>query len=494
MQKSNTPVCEIDYKTHLAEIQPYDSGTPKINTPAFYGASPGKDFLYLIPTVGERPLYFSISGLPDGLELNAADGIIHGKSAVSGEFKLLISVENRLGRTEKEFTLVIKENALALTPPMGWNSWNCYRAQIDDTKIRSVADAMINSGLAARGYSYVNLDSGWQSPERGGKFNSIIPIPEFPDMKALCDYIHSKGLKIGIYSTPYEVPWGCEGAGGSSGQIDSSWPTKFGKYIGLRKFEKEDVAQWSEWGFDYLKYDWFHTDMYHAERMANELRKSPRDFIYSLVTCVNIKDAEKVKKLAHMWRDNADTHPGWQSVLDNSMNTEIWNEHISPGHWFDLDMTAILPRDGKVLSENEQIFCITRWMMQSSPILLDCHPGELTEFQKKLLSNEDIIAINQDPLGKPPISIYRDSKWDIQLKPLADGNVAVAYYNMSTLPAIAPYIGIFAWVGYDFEARDLWQQKDLGRIDDDYVIGVEGHCAKVFKLFCPPNPCKVLRE
>ena len=293
------------YPTRLAVALPWNQGSPVINGPDLLGASPEKPFLYLIPTVGERPVAFSAKNLPKGLAVDTEKGQIVGKAQKTGEYTVVLTAKNRLGTCEKNVRIVIGEKALALTPPMGWSSWNCFRNGITDAKIRAVAQGVVDSGLAARGYMYVNMDSGWQSSKRGGPFNSIIPKSEFPDMKALCAFIHALGLKAGIYSGPYVIPWGCEGCGTTSGQLDTTfafhlrWP---GKYIGLDKHESEDAAQWADWGFDCFKYDWSATDMVLTERMSQALRASSRDIVFSVTTGVALKDADRVKCLAQQRR------------------------------------------------------------------------------------------------------------------------------------------------------------------------------------------------
>jgi alpha-galactosidase len=495
MQKGSTRLNEVEYQTKLAPAVPWNEGRPFINGPDIYGASPGKDFLYLIPTVGERPIRFFAENLPSGLFVEKDKGQIKGRAESKGEYQVILKAENRHGKCSKTMKLVIGDNSLALTPPMGWNSWNCYRSEIDDVKIRTIADGMVSSGLAARGYTYVNMDSGWQSKKRGGKLNSIVPKDEFPDMKALCDHIHSLGLKAGIYSSPFVVPWGTEGCGTSSGLCDTSFccppnynfgwsPAYRCKYVGINKHEHEDVSQWAEYGFDYFKYDWFPTDMILAERMSRELKNSSRDIVFSLTTAVNINDAVKVMELANLWRSNADTGPQWDSVLKNGFNNQQWNSVIGPGHWFDLDMTAILPREGKSVTRNELISCISCWMMRPSPILIDSEPANMDEFTLSVLCNEEIIAVNQDSLGKPAASVIKDDSWDIQLKPLSDGNYALALFNLSGNPAVAPAIDLRSFgVGEKFRVRDLWRKQDLGEFENGCVIGVDTHCAKVFKVF-----------
>jgi hypothetical protein len=197
----------VQDQIHVAAVEPWNEGVPRIHGPDIYGASAHKPFLYAVPATGERPMRFAAEGLPDGLRVDAASGHITGSAAQDGECRVLVRAENRHGRAEKELRIVVGAG-LALTPPMGWNSWNAWRRWVADDKIRAAADGLVNTGLAARGYSYVNIDSCWQG-DRGGRHNAIQPNRKFPDMGALAGYLHARGLKFGIYSTPWTVPWGC---------------------------------------------------------------------------------------------------------------------------------------------------------------------------------------------------------------------------------------------------------------------------------------------
>jgi alpha-galactosidase len=476
---------QLTAQTIPAPATRWDAGAPAIHGPCIYGASPGKEFLYLAPTVGERPLRFTAAGLPTGLTIGKTDGRITGRATVPGDYRVLLEASNRHGTAERELTIRIGEDALALTPPMGWNSWNCFRSAIDAEKIERIAAGMVSSGLAAYGYSYVNLDSGWQSKQRGGPFHSIVPHEGFPDMGAVCDHIHALGLKMGIYSGPYVVPWGTQGCGSTSGRIDTRFPGRFdhpNKYIGLEKHEVEDAAQWADWGIDYFKYDWAHTDMVLAERMGRALRQSPRDIVYSITTNVQFADADKVGDICHLWRANADTHPTWESVLKNGFGNERWNPYIGPGHWFDLDMTALLPRDGQCLTPAEQVACFTCWAIRPSPLLIDCVPDELDDFALSLLCNEEVIAVNQDVLGLPALPVLRQENWEVQLKPLADGDYAIGVFNLGEETGISPEVKL-SWLGIEggVKLRDLWTKQDLAGRRDTLAVPVEGHSAKLFR-------------
>jgi alpha-galactosidase len=476
---------EQDAKTRLAPAPAWDAGAPAMHGPTVTGASPGKEFLFLIPTVGERPIRFSAEGLPQGLVLDAEAERITGRARVAGECTVRLKAENRHGKAERSLRIVIGERALALTPPMGWNSWNCFRSDIGADKIVRIAEGMVTSGLAAHGYAYVNLDSGWQSGQRAGRFNSILPHEGFPDMAALCARVHDLGLKIGIYSGPYVVPWGSEGRGSSSGPMDTRFPFRpglAGKYIGLFKHEMEDVAQWADWGIDYLKYDWADTDMEMAARMSRSLLQAPRDIVYSITAGVRFADAATAAQLCNLWRSNPDTYPAWDSVLQNGFGNEQWNPYIGPGHWYDLDMTAILPRDGQHLTETELIACFTCWAIRPSPLLLDCIPDELDDFTRNLLCNDEVLAVNQDALGKPSAPVVRRDGWEIQLKPLADGSYAVGVFNLTGEAGMSPEL-VFGHFGLSGElrVRDLWAQRDLDGRRDRLAVPVESHGVKLYR-------------
>lgn len=473
-------------KTTLAPAVAWDAGEPTICGAAVTGASTGKDFLYLVPTVGERPIRFSAEGLPEGLTLHSESGRVTGRARTVGEYSVLLKAENRHSRAEKALRISIGERALALTPPMGWNSWNCYRSEITADKITRVAEGLVSSGLAARGYTYVNLDSGWQSSRRGGRYGSIVPHDGFSDMGALCARVHDLGLKIGIYSGPYVVPWGTDGCGSTSGLVDTRFPVRLGiagKYVGMDKHEAADVAQWADWGIDYVKYDWADTDMENAARMGRQLARASRDIVYSITTSVRPADAAEAASLCNLWRSNDDTYPAWGSVLKNGFGNEQWNRYIGPGHWFDLDMTALLPRDGQSLPESEQIACFTCWAMRPSPLLLDVAPDRLDRFTLNLVCNEEVLAVNQDWLGTPAAPVVRKDGWEIQVKPLADGGYAVGFYNLSEADGVSPEL-VFSHVGLPGEVhvRDLWAKQDLAGPRDRLAVAVESHCAKLFRV------------
>ena len=206
-------------------LTPKASPSPRINGAKVYGARPGADFLYRIPCTGERPILFRAEGLPKGLKLDENTGIITGSVKKAGEYKVTLKAANSIGTTERDFKIVIGDK-IALTPPMGWNSWNCWGNSVSQEKVMSSAQAMLDKGLVDYGWSFINIDDGWQGL-RGGKANAIQPNSKFPDMKALGDFLHSNGLKLGIYSGPWVATY--------AGHCGESADTPDGKYDFIEK-------------------------------------------------------------------------------------------------------------------------------------------------------------------------------------------------------------------------------------------------------------------
>lgn len=506
------------YALQLAKVEPWDCGVPAIQGPDITGASARKPFFYAIPATGERPLTFRAEGLPAGLRLDTGTGFITGAAQAEGDFLVRLEARNRHGSTDKTFTIAIGRG-LALTPPLGWNSWNAWRRWVDDGKVRAAADAMVASGLAARGYTYVNVDSCWQG-ERGGTHNAIQPNRKFPDMKALADYLHGKGLKFGIYSTPWVEPWGCTAAdakaewdggaliGCSAGEQDPEFPRNVafsGKFVGREKFEACDVAQWVDWDVDFLKYDWAPTDPKSLARMGRPLKAAPRDILFSVCTDAKLAWADAYLQWTEMWRSIPDTADEWRSVLtngfyaDDHMGCEDWRPLVRPGKWNDLDMTALGPQFATMtstqpnrLTPDEQITHMTLWALYPSPLILSCALDALNDFELRLFANEEVLAVNQDRLGKAamrireercrPLGSERLRNYRIQARPLADGGLAVGIFNLAeqedTVTVNAAELGLAGRI----TARNLWERRDLGAFSDRLDVTVPAHGAQFLKL------------
>src|SRR5690242_16159383 len=326
-----------------ASLTPPESPFPKINGPSVFGVRPGSDFLYAIPATGERPMQFGIEGLPAGLSVNTTNGHVTGVLKRKGTFPVIFRATNAKGTAEKKFKIVVGDQ-IALTPPMGWNSWNCWAASVSQDKVLRSARAVVASGLINHGWTYINIDDTWQG-KRGGPFNAIQPNEKFPDMKALCDDIHGMGLKVGIYSTPWITSYGNH-IGGSSDDTAGDWTKdmangkyhRFGKYY----FAKNDAQRWAAWGIDYLKFDWFPNNVLHVSEMSKALRKTGRDIVYSLSNTAPFDHAADWAKWANCWRTTCDIYDGWKEnpkagynygVSEIAFSQDRWAPYAGPGHW-----------------------------------------------------------------------------------------------------------------------------------------------------------------
>jgi alpha-galactosidase len=482
---------------------PPPSAAPRINGPTVFGVRPGSPFLYTIPATGERPVTFAVDGLPAGLVLDSASGRITGRLATAGEFPVVLRASNARGTAEKKFRIVVG-NQIALTPPLGWNSWNCWAGAVDQEKVMRSARALVSSGLAQHGWTYINIDDTWQGT-RGGPHHAILGNEKFPDMAKLCADIHALGLKAGIYSSPWITTYAGH-CGGSSDSSDGTWKKIEGGYsayqvnhrLGKYAFEKNDAAQWAEWGFDYLKYDWFPNDLPHVRAMSEALRASGRDIVYSLSNAAPFESAAAIAQLANAWRTTGDIVDAWTqpapqayqfSVSEIGFNQDRWAPHGGPGHWNDPDMLVV----GWVgwgpqlhptnLAPAEQYSHITLWAMLSAPMLIGCDLDRLDPFTLNLLSNDEVLAINQDALGQPARRVATIGAIDVFLKKLEDGSTALAFFNRGdvphTLPANLERLGIG---GAPVKARDLWRQKDLGTFEKTLPVTVAPHDVELLKL------------
>ena len=274
-----------DYSSYI--LTPPAPETPRINGPRIYGARPKADFLYRIPATGVRPITFSAKGLPRGLKLDKNTGIISGKAARRGSYDVTLTASNAIGSDTRHLRIEIGDR-IALTPPLGWNSWNCWGNSVSEEKILQSARAMVSSGLADYGWCYVNIDDGWQGL-RGGKYNGIQPNKKFPDMKALGDSLHARGLKFGIYSGPWcstyasHIGSSCDDPDGKYWWIEQGLADEFMKLdrskldkekirsFGKYSFARQDALQWADWGVDYLKYDWNPNDEWWMRDMKEAL-------------------------------------------------------------------------------------------------------------------------------------------------------------------------------------------------------------------------------
>jgi alpha-galactosidase len=499
-------------------LTPPAPATPRINGPSVFGVRPNSPLLYTIPATGQRPIEFTVDRLPSGLRLDPATGVLAGRLKRKGEHVVTLRAKNSLGVSEKRFRIVVGDG-IALTPPMGWSSWNCWGAAVSQEKVLSSARAMVEKGLRDHGWTYINIDDGWQS-KRGGPLLAIQPNSKFPDMKALADDVHALGLKFGIYSTPWRGSYaGFVGGSGDrkDGTYDwieagdhtdvyqigkdqrnadskkwSNWT--FGKF----SFEERDVAQWAKWGVDYLKYDWFPNDGPHTESMSRALRKSGRDVVYSLSNTGLYDSAELYARLANVWRTTGDINDSWGSVESHGFSQDRWASFNGPGHWNDPDMLVV----GKVgwgpqlhpsrLTADEQYSHISLWCLLSSPLLLGCGIAQMDGFTVSLLTNDEVLAVNQDPLGKQATQISNRDGRIVYAKTLEDGSTAVGLFNCGASEATVslswgPWGSLASAYGGKYVVRDLWRQKDLGEFNGRFSAKVAPHGVVLVRLVLPKS-------
>ncbi len=431
----------------LAVPPPFDQGAPHFNGASVFGATPNHHFMYAFPVRGERPLSFSAeSPLPPGVTLSQ-QGILSG-STEAGEYPLLITAKNNRGTASIEFTLKVGERMLGRTPQLAWTSWNAMMRNINQEKILAQAQALVSTGLASRGYYSINIDSCWQG-QRDPKTTALLANSRFPDMKCLVDAIHTLGLKAGIYSTPMVIAWGSSAVeifrGGSYYPLDPKfYMLPFGG-CGVTHFETQDAAQWAQWGFDYLKYDWAICDVEHTRLMREALDKTGKDFQMSLTVKCSLDNIGEYPKYAQMYRSNPDTSDRWASIKANLLSADNWLPHTGPGKWFDLDMLAL----GKLaierikynefytnspenrLTPDEQITHFAMWCFLASPVQLSFDLTDIDEFTLNLVSNEELLAINQDALGAAATLERDDNDIRIYRRTLSGNRTAYAFVNLS---------------------------------------------------------------
>jgi alpha-galactosidase len=478
-------------------LTPPPGPEPRINGPKVYGCRPGRPFLYRIPCTG-KGILFSADGLPAGLTLDPATGIIAGQAPPQrGEHRVTLRAQNERGRSERVLKIVVGDT-LALTPPMGWNSWYIHYYRVTAADMRAAADAMIQSGMADFGYEYVNIDDCWMvqpgaaDPKLGGPprdaDGAIRSNGLFPDMKALADYIHSKGLKAGLYTSPGLQT--CQG------------------YAGSYQHEEADARRFAQWGYDFLKYDWCSyggvakgKDLAALQlpyrKMGEILKKLDRDVVYNLCQ-YGMGEVWKWggEVGGNCWRTTGDLGlerggllPGFYRI--GLSNAQHW-QHAKPGQWNDPDYILIgwvgdAQRQAvgrrTTLTPNEQYSYMSLWSLMAAPLVFSGDMTKLDEFTLGILCNAEVIEVDQDPLGRQGKPVVRDDATLVLAKPLEDGSLAVGLFN---LDEVARPITV-SWSQLELKgpqrARDLWRQKDLGVFDGQYTAPVARHGVMLLRLW-----------
>lgn len=490
-------------------LTPKPAPKPKINSAGVYGARPSSPFLFRIPATGDRPMTFSAKNLPTGLKIDSETGIITGKVDTKGTYEVVLNAKNAKGSVSKKLKIEIGDR-IALTPTMGWNSWNCFGHEVSADKVKRASDALIKSGLVNHGWNYINVDDSWQfnrdgkDPSYKGKMRDengyILTNSKFPDMKNLADYIHGNGLKMGIYSSP--GPWTCGGCAGSYG------------------YEKQDAESYAKWGVDYLKYDWcsyggvidglpdndpnkvpslafngggdLDKGVKPFKLMGNLLKQQPRDIVYNLCQ-YGMGDVWKWgdDADAQSWRTTNDITDTWASVKNIALAQDKASAFAKPGNWNDPDMLVVgivgwgNPHQSR-LKPDEQYLHISLWSIFSAPLLIGCDLEKLDDFTLNLLTNDEVIAVNQDVLGKQGVCLQTIGELKIYVKDLEDGGKAVAFANFGREKVNMSYKD-FKTLGISGNqtVRDIWRQKDISKINankGNLALDIPAHGVAFYKF------------
>jgi len=358
-------------------------------------------------------------------------------------------------------------NGLAKTPPMGWNSWNYFGEDVNEADIRAAADALVSSGMRDAGYVYLNIDGTWQG-HRDSQGN-LLPNKKFTDIKALADYVHSKGLKIGIYSSPGPVD--CAG-----------YPTSYGH-------EKQDAKTFAKWGVDYLKWDWCSAEKIYPDKhiravyqkMGDALLATGRPIVFSLCEYGKANVATWGADVGgNLWRTTDDIRDNWESMMANIEKQAPSAPFAGPGHWNDPDMLEI--GNGGMTSDEYRTH-MSLWALAAAPLIAGNNLQKLSEDTKSILLNKEVIAVDQDPLGKQATPI-RNGNLEMWVKPMADGGAVVGVVNLgsSTLPATVR-IGDLRLRGNPTHARDLWAHQEVEFTDGAYTADVSTHAPLLVRVF-----------
>jgi len=481
-------------------LSPAPSASPRINGPTIYGARPGHPFLYRIPCTGERAMKFAADGLPSGLGLNADTGIITGTVPARGNYAIVFHATNARGQAERPFKLVAGDT-LALTPPMGYNHWYTHFNRITQKLMEEAADVVVASGMADAGYQYINVDDCWMNAASLSTYQTdpkrvnvcrdaqgnILPNVHFPDMKGMADYIHAKGLKAGIYTSPGPVT--CAG------------------FTGAYQHEEQDARQFAAWGYDFVKYDWCSyghvagkkPDLAAIQKpyrlMGDLLKQQPRDIVFNLcqygMGAVWKWGAEVG---GHSWRTAGDLGFELHNIFGIALENIAHREYNRPGQWNDPDYLQIgwvgAQRNGAFetahpcpLTPNEQYSFMSLWCMLACPLVYSGDMSRLDDFTLRILCNPELIDINQDSLGQCARVQTRNPDGFFLVKDLEDGGKAVALCNQMNKPQRMSVKWTDAGLPKPARVLDCWRMVDLKNAAEDCEIEVPARFTEILRLY-----------
>lgn len=481
MKKEN----EID---RLANIDPLqipqtnEDGSPAIISRKIALAPPDEEFKYIVVAVAEGLLNIRVENLPDGLTYSdcgpgfdlvieedqplqvATTGTITGRYTGSGEHVFTITASNDKGTATQNVT-IRPHGYLAPTPPMGFMTWEYMREGVSQEWVTRTIDAMDRLGLQKLGWKYVIVDICWQGERIPGE--PLHPNDKFPDIKALSDYAREKGFILGMYTAP--------------------WTKAYFELEGSGHHEEVDVKQFVDWNIGYLKLDYRPFEIKQLSIWHDLLRESGKDIVFAFSNHGLVDGGgEFLSDICDVWRTGNDITGTWKTLHRSAYNEYLNLEgykYARKGHWPDPDMLQIGPvHDGIELPQDEQHFQMTMWSIIPSPLLLSCDLEHLNDFHIGLLTNEEVIAVNQDLLGTPARPL--DDEKHILARPLNDGTWAVGFFNPTESELeISLTLSNLGFEGPQ-PVRDLWEKKNLGDVDK-LSASVKPHCAKLFKAGNP---------
>jgi len=476
---SDMAVADGATKSKSSTLTSADCQKPRINGAKVFGVRPGRPFLFTIPATGKRPIAFSTKPLPakplpQGLKLDHQTGRITGSVDTPGTYTVTLLAANSLGWTEREFRIVVGDK-LALTPPMGWNSWMDQRQLVGDDDIRAMADAMVATGLINYGWTYINIDDGWVG-KRNPHTGEIQPNERFPDMKALCDYVHSKGLKIGIYT--------------------DAGPKTCGRYEGSEGHEQQDVLTYAKWGFDYMKVDWCHCKGKDAraayKKFGDALKDCSRDIVFSICNWGEQNPWEWGAEVGgQAWRTTPDVTDTWKSSSKIGFGQADLAKFARPGHWNDPDLLVIGMNNSGTkgrrlhpprMNQDERRTYFSLWCLLSAPLMLSFDLYQLDDFLLSMLTNEEVLEVNQDTLGDQAKPVAIDGSKEVWAKTMKDGSKAVGLFNRGEKETTVKMKWSDLGVSGKQTVRNLWQRKDIGIFESNFEAKVPRHGVVLVKI------------
>jgi len=379
-----------------------------------------------------------------------------------------------------------KFEGLAQTPPMGWNSWNTFQTNISEQLVKDIADVIVSSGMKDAGYTYIVLDDGWMAMERDKLTGNLVADPKkFPHgMKALADYVHSKGLKFGLYN--------CAGTKTCAG------------YPGTRGYEYQDARQYASWDVDYLKFDWCNTEGINAKEayttMSKALKTANHPIVFSLCEWGDNKPWNWASPVGHLWRTTGDITNQFDGILDHKTWYQLGvmrivdlqdtiRKYAGPGHWNDPDMLEV--GNGLSAAENRTHFSI--WCMLAAPLIAGNDLRKMNDETKTILTQKDLIAVDQDPLGVEAFK-YRDKdSLQIWFKPLKNDNWAVCFLNRGSIAKQIEFNWQNETVNDTLSKRELSTKATTYKMIDLWLNKDMGDTKKPLKATIAPHDILMLR-